>query len=128
MAPPNLTFVRDVRRTGDVALSFVPSSDPNSREVIVRRAHVILLTDLFFVCERVAPGEREIREGADLWLLFPPLAGRHLRVTRHGSDERAIEVLVMKKERLILRASTPNERDAWVDAFDDTIAFGSTRE
>ena len=128
MSPPNLTFVRDIRRAGDVSLSFVPTSDPTGREVNVWRAHIILLTDLFLVCERVAPGESDIREGADLWLLFPPLAGRHLRVTRYGTDERALEILVMKKERLILRTSTLHERDAWMDAFDDTIAFGNTRK
>lgn len=125
MHPSTLTFMRELRTAGDVTLTFTPASDPERREVVIRRAHIFLLTDLFLVCERVAPGE-PIRPGAEMWLLFPPLAGKHLRVALVDNDPCALEVLVMKKERLVLRAPTPRDRDAWMDHFDDAIAFGAS--
>ena len=42
-------------------------------------------------------------------------------------DPTALEVLVMKKERLVLRTPSVRDRDAWIDAFDDAIAFGASR-
>lgn len=44
--------------------------------------HVFILTDLLLICERMTPQElaRSGPDGADMWLLYPPLAGKHLRV------------------------------------------------
>ena len=46
------------------------------------RGHVFLLTDLMLVGEKMTPKEMEAagRDGPDMWLLYPPLAGKHLRV------------------------------------------------
>lgn len=126
MHPPTLTFFREVRRAGNVHLSLSPTSDPERRELSIRNAFVYLLTDLFLVCERIAPGEMA-QDGADMWLLFPPLAGKHLRVTPLENDPTALEVLVMKKERLVLRTPSPRDRDAWMAAFEDAIGFGASR-
>lgn len=42
--------------------------------------HVFVLTDLFLVCERMTPEEKVSMDGRDMWLSYPPLAGKHLRV------------------------------------------------
>ena len=51
-------------------------------EVGQERGHILLLTDLMLVCEKMSPKEQEIAgpNGPDMWLLYPPLAGKHLRV------------------------------------------------
>ena len=51
------------------------------------RGHIYLLTDLFLVCERMTEEERQVANSQpdgqdfDMWLLYPPLAGKHLRVS-----------------------------------------------
>ncbi|TNY23593.1 hypothetical protein DMC30DRAFT_347200, partial [Rhodotorula diobovata] len=104
MQPPSLAFKRQLRKTGPVALSFVPSSDPSGRQVRIPRAHLVLLTDLFLVCAPVEPAdEHAASPGADYWLLYPPLAGKHLRV-RDADSQGEFEVAIMGKERLTFRA------------------------
>lgn len=51
-------------------------------EVVQERGHVYILTDLLLMCERMLPHEMAARgpNGPDTWLLYPPLAGKHLRV------------------------------------------------
>ena len=51
-------------------------------EVVQERGHIFLLTDLMLVCEKMSPKELEVAgpNGPDMWLLYPPLAGKHLRV------------------------------------------------
>ena len=108
MQPPSLTFQRQLRKAGPVSLSFVPSSDPSGRDVRIARAHLVLLTDLFLVCAPVEPAdEHAASPGADFWLLYPPLAGKHLRVRDGAGAQQApgeFEVAIMGKERLTFRA------------------------
>lgn len=132
MAPANLPFTRQLRRSSDVVLSFFPLSDPEHREIVIRRAYVFLLTDLFLVCERMTPEERSENagpggEGPDMWLLYPPLAGKHLRVVESARDSD-VDVVVMRKERLTLRTESREAAEAWRSAFEDAIDFGSSRE
>ena len=51
-------------------------------EVAQERGHVYILTDLLLMCEHMLPHEMAERgpNGPDMWLLYPPLAGKHLRV------------------------------------------------
>jgi hypothetical protein len=45
--------------------------------------HVFLLTGLFLICERMAPEERAHYgpDGPEMWLCYPPLAGKVLRIS-----------------------------------------------
>lgn len=132
MAPPNLTFVRQVRRAGDVSISFVPTCDPNRQELLTRNAHIILLTDLFLVCQYMSFEERVAvtgagGEGPDLWLMYPPLSSKHLRVS-DGPTKSEIEVVVMKREKLTIHVGDGVSAREWKAAFDDAAAFGAARE
>ncbi|GAA6005954.1 uncharacterized protein JCM10292_005625 [Rhodotorula paludigena] len=129
MQPPNLPFSRQLRKAGDVAVSFVPSSDSSQRDVRHPRAMLILLTDLFLICQRISPSEayHANQPGADLWLLYPPLAGKHLRV-RDGQASGELEVTIMNKERLTLRPEGGEEQvREWRVALDEAIRFGATQ-
>lgn len=80
MNPPTITFTRELRFSGDVVIRFVPRN--STEEVIHRQGHVFLLSDLFLICERMSPEEQaqHVAQGADMWLCYPPLAGKVLRV------------------------------------------------
>jgi len=87
MSPASLPFKRGLRRSSDVTIHFTPLA--TGQEIVFRRAHIFLLTDLFLVCERMSPSQLAERGGnskADMWLLYPPLAGKHLRVTDLGGQ------------------------------------------
>jgi hypothetical protein len=44
---------------------------------------VFILSDLFLLCEQIAPGDQSIEcPGADMWLLYPPLTGKHIKVAK----------------------------------------------
>ena len=79
--PPNLPFQRDIRIESDVTISFVPKS--TGVEVIHPEGHVFLLTDLFLICERMSAEDlaQSGLDGPDMWLCYPPLAGKVLRVS-----------------------------------------------
>lgn len=81
MSPPTLTFTRELRFSLDVVIHFTPHS--TGQEVIHNRGHLFLLSDLFLVCERMTPEERAQhgQDGPDMWLCYPPLAGKVLRVS-----------------------------------------------
>ena len=78
--PPNLHYSREIRVSADVVLNLVPRS--TGIEVTQERGHLFILTDLLLMCERMTPQEqsRYGPDGPDMWLLYPPLAGKHLRV------------------------------------------------
>jgi hypothetical protein len=81
MSPPTLQFSREFRFSMDAVVRFTPRA--TSVEVVHRQGHLFLLTDLFLVCERMSPEERSQNgaDGADMWLCYPPLAGKVLRVS-----------------------------------------------
>ena len=80
-SPPNLTFMREMRLSMDVPIRFTPRA--TNAEVVHRRGHIFLLSDLLLICERMTPQEKAQRkfDAADMWLCYPPLAGKVLRVT-----------------------------------------------
>lgn len=81
MNPPSLTFTREMRTSLDVVVRFTPRA--TGVEVVHWEGHIFLLSDLFLICERMTPDERlrPGHEGADMWLCYPPLSGKVLRVT-----------------------------------------------
>lgn len=105
--PASLPFRRELRFAADAHMSFTPSSDPEQRTVTHPRAHILLLTDLFLVCERITPQDAAstAANGADFWLVYPPLAGKHVRVTHQDLD--SVHVTIMQRERLVFRFDGP---------------------
>ena len=81
MCPPSLTFTREMRTSIDVVIRFTPRA--TGVEVVHSRGHIYLLSDLFLVCERMLREEQEKngKDGPDMWLSYPPLAGKVLRVS-----------------------------------------------
>ncbi|TFK77011.1 hypothetical protein BDN72DRAFT_830181 [Pluteus cervinus] len=126
MCPPGLTFTRELRFSLDVVIRFTPRA--TEQEVIHRFGHVFLLSDLFLVCERMTPEERAQHggDGADMWLCYPPLAGKVLRVTEVEGQGNCLQIAVMRKEHLTLEAESPQARDFMMREFKDCIDFASS--
>ena len=81
MSPPGLPFTRTIRFSVDVVIRFVPRT--TGQEVYTPQGHIFLLTDLFLVCERMSDAERAASgpDSPEMYLCYPPLAGKHLRVS-----------------------------------------------
>ena len=81
-----IPFTREIRVSEDVDINFTPRS--TGELVIHEQGHVFLLTDLLLICEYIRPHERA-RMGpsnVDMWLCYPPLAVKHLRVSPAGGN------------------------------------------
>ena len=131
MNPPGLAYKRSLRQSGDVQVSFVPASDPSRQELFTPTACIFLLTDLFLMCERIPPHEvNRQNPSSDVWLSYPPLATKHLRVYRiDDAQNNAFEIEIMKKERLTVYTESQRKRDEWLDSFSEAISFvGPGRE
>ena len=77
--PPSLPYARSLRIGVDVVIRFVPRS--TGVEVNHFGGRVFILSDLFLICEKMTPEEKSAdTPSADMWLLYPPLAGKHLKV------------------------------------------------
>ncbi|KAN0064616.1 hypothetical protein ACQY0O_002245 [Thecaphora frezii] len=129
MRPPNLPFNRVLRKSADVMISFTPSS--GGPEISIRRAHIYLLTDLFLVCERMTPSERAERAsapggGPDMWLLYPPLAGKHLRVVDLGGQGNVFSITILKKERLTIATESREAKEEWIMHLEDCQKFAGS--
>jgi hypothetical protein len=86
LLPSNLPYRREMRVALEAAVAFTPSR-PGSAPLRYARARVFVLSDLLLVAEAPLPGERE----SDLFLLFPPLSGKFLKVNRlAGACARAL--------------------------------------
>ncbi|GAC71332.1 hypothetical protein PANT_2d00059 [Moesziomyces antarcticus T-34] len=127
MHPPNLPFARALRKSADVVIHFTPSS--GGPEISIRRAHMFLLTDLFLVCERMTPSEKaELSKGGvgpDMWLLYPPLAGKHLRVADLGGQGNTLSITILKKETLTVHTDSREAKDEWLEHFADCQKFAA---
>ncbi|KAG8763738.1 hypothetical protein FRC11_013193 [Ceratobasidium sp. 423] len=87
MNPPNLPFTRMIKFSIDATIFFTPRV--TGLEVVHRRGHLFLTTDLFLICERMTPEERAGfgPDGPDMWLCYPPLAGKHLQISESGGGQ-----------------------------------------
>ncbi|KAJ7837527.1 hypothetical protein B0H14DRAFT_3087209 [Mycena olivaceomarginata] len=126
MSPPTLQFSREFRFSMDAVVRFTPRA--TSVEVVHRQGHLFLLTDLFLVCERMSPEERSQNgsDGADMWLCYPPLAGKVLRVSEVEGQDNAIEIAIMRKESLIIQAESVHVRNFMLAEFKECIAFAGS--
>ncbi|KAH9898007.1 hypothetical protein C8Q73DRAFT_788234 [Cubamyces lactineus] len=123
ICPPNLHYTRELRCSTPVVITFVPRS--TGVEIVQERGHILLLTDLMLVCERMTPKEMEAagRDGPDMWLLYPPLTGKHLRVA--PVDDYSLSVTILRKETLILRTDSTSARDRLITDFNECIETAS---
>ncbi|SPO37839.1 related to GEF1 protein [Pseudozyma flocculosa] len=129
MRPPNLPFERSLRKSADVVIHLTPSS--GGGEIAIRRAHIFLLTDLFLVCERMTPSERAERSSGpgpspDMWLLYPPLAGKHLRVADLGGQGNVLAITILKKERLIVSTESREAKEDWISHLEECQRFAGS--
>jgi hypothetical protein len=69
--------------------------------------------------------EQSSPQHPNMWLMYPPLAGKHLQVTPVGNDsEFGFDVVAMGKEVIRVCVSSQTERDAWVQNLQEAIEFG----
>ncbi|TIB37909.1 hypothetical protein E3P86_01988 [Wallemia ichthyophaga] len=124
--PSFLPFKRGLVKSADVVLSFTPSTAPQStEEIIMRRAHIFLLSDLFLVAERMTQSEKESEISApntDMWLSFPPLSGKFLKAFKNKQDN-AFDLSIMKKETLTIKVESEIARDEWIDDIGNCTNF-----
>ncbi|THH10162.1 hypothetical protein EW145_g1527 [Phellinidium pouzarii] len=120
---PNLPYTRELRLSGDTVVHFTPKS--TNIGVIHRHGHIFLLTDLFLVCERMTPDDRinSDSEHADMWLCYPPLAAKHLRV--FPLDDNSLEITVLKKEIMIFHFDSLARRDYVMREFNSTTSLAA---
>ncbi|BGP16734.1 hypothetical protein JCM10213v2_004736 [Rhodosporidiobolus nylandii] len=121
MQPPTLPYRRQLRKASPCNLSFYPSCDP-SRLVSHPHAFLILLTDLFLICERMSPSANSVDPAQDLWLAYPPLAGKHLAAELGQQGD--LDITVMRRERLTFRFADEREAEEWKRAIEETVQFG----
>jgi hypothetical protein len=88
ISPPTLTHVRELLISTDVVISVTPRA--TGAEIVHQQGHIYILSDLFLIGERMTAEEKAAWPpgGPDTWLCYPPLAGKHLRLTENiGSRE-----------------------------------------
>ncbi|KAH9445556.1 hypothetical protein Pst134EB_023394 [Puccinia striiformis f. sp. tritici] len=122
LAPPTLAYSRLLRFSSDANFKICPHSDP-TREIKTTSGRLILITDLLMFCEhkdlQLSP------KPPTMWLMYPPLAGKHLQVNPVCNDlEFAFDVVAMGKEVVRVSVSNLTERDVWVQHLQDAIKFG----
>ncbi|KAI0691336.1 hypothetical protein BC835DRAFT_122657 [Cytidiella melzeri] len=121
ITPPGLHYTRELRISADAVFSFIPRS--TGVEIIQELGHVFILTDLLLICERMTPQEaaRSGPDGPDMWLLYPPLAGKHLRVSAVEGSDTALAVVILRKETIIMSCDTRSKRDKLIAEFMECI-------
>ncbi|WVF70066.1 hypothetical protein IAT40_004853 [Kwoniella sp. CBS 6097] len=139
MNPSTLPFTRSLRSSHDVTIYFTPNS--TGQHVIHRRAHIFILSDLFLVAEwmevsdkaakavQVAQEQPErVGQGGpmpEMWLSYPPLAGKVLMVAE-GQQANVLNVMIMRKETFVIHAESDVARDTIMKDLIDCIDFATS--
>ncbi|EIW86628.1 hypothetical protein CONPUDRAFT_134026 [Coniophora puteana RWD-64-598 SS2] len=123
MAPPSLPYAREVRCTANVVVRFTPTA--TGVEVVHNHGHIYILSDLFLLCEKMTEKECSERE-ADMWLRYPPLSGKVLRVNEALGNDHAFQVHVMRKEVLLIETESVGKRNSILAEFRECISFART--
>lgn len=63
----------------------------------------------------------------EMWLAYPPLAGKHLSVVE-GQQSNVLAVTVMRKETFVIHAESEIERDTIMKSLQDLVEFAQTGE
>lgn len=115
--PPNLPFTRGVRVDTDCVIYFTPRA--TGQQIATTNAHIFILTDLFLVCQHMEPEDKQLfgSDGPEMWLSYPPLAGKHLRVSDvQGAPDGVSTITLQFCHLSVIRTRTfgadPQERDA----------------
>lgn len=141
MSPATLDFYRSIKRSIDAEVAFTPTS--TNVDVKHSRGHVFVLTDLFLICEHM-PAEEKVAKAQEvyrnqphrigdggpmpeLWLCYPPLAGRHLAVVS-GPMETQLIVTVMKREKFLIQVESRQAREDLLEELQSCIQFSASRE
>ncbi|OBZ80083.1 hypothetical protein A0H81_00960 [Grifola frondosa] len=126
ISPPSLHFTRELRISADVVITCTPRT--TGVEIVQERGHLFILTDLMLVCERMTSQERAQGgpDGPEMWLLYPPLAGKHLKVAPMEGSDTAFVVTILRKETLFIHAGSPALRDRLMAAFRECIETAAT--
>jgi hypothetical protein len=136
MNPPSSTFNRQLRFSCDATVYFTPTS--TGREVAHERAQLFVLSDLFLLCEQMSVSEKvqkaeemlarnpdRVGDGGpmpEMWLCYPPLAGRHLSVISGGLETELI-VTIMGRERFLVEVESRSLREELIENIKDCIEF-----
>lgn len=133
ISPPQLTYTRSLRFSEDAVISFTPRS--TGQDVVHHYGHIFLLSDLFLVAERMSNQERAQEEadlgerpgaGPDMWLCYPPLSGKVLRVAEVPGQDNIFTVAIMRKETLYIQVDSIQTRDFMLKEFKDCIDLASS--
>ena len=155
MNPSALPFTRTLRSSHDVTVVFTPSS--TGSQIVHFPAHVFILSALLLVpewleaIEKAAKAQQVAREQPDrvgqggpmpeMWLSYPPLAGKHLSVaegaqcefaavsTRYDMLTLAANILlgtIMRKGTFVIHAESEVARDQMLKDLIDCIGFASS--
>lgn len=141
MSPPSLPFARTILSSHDATVYFTPTS--TNQQVVHRRAHIFILTDLFLITDRMEASEKaekaqqlaqeqpnRVGEGGpmpEMWLSYPPLAGKHLRI-QEGEQSNVVAVTVLRKETFVIHTESEIERDLMMKSLGECIEFASGGE
>ncbi|TYJ51547.1 hypothetical protein B9479_007875 [Cryptococcus floricola] len=135
MQPISLPFERSLRSSHDVSVYFTPTT--TAQQIEHKRAHIFILSDLFLVAEwmdatdkaakmqqvAIDQPERVGRKGPmpEMWLRYPPLAGKHLMVAE-GHQANVLTVMIMRKETFVIHTESEIAKDHimkdLIDCFD----------
>ncbi|WVQ97824.1 hypothetical protein IAU59_004939 [Kwoniella sp. CBS 9459] len=139
MNPSTLPFTRTLRSSHDVTIYFTPNS--TGQQVVHRRAHIFILSDLFLVAEwmevsdkaakaiQVAKEQPErVGQGGpmpEMWLSYPPLSGKVLMVAE-GQQANVLNVMIMRKETFMIHAESDVARDTIMKVLIECIDFATS--
>ncbi|WVQ76776.1 hypothetical protein IAR50_006450 [Cryptococcus sp. DSM 104548] len=136
--PPTLPYERSLRSSHDVSIYFTPSA--TARQVEHRRAHIFILSDLLLVAEwmdatdkaakmqQIATDQPErVGKGGpmpEMWLRYPPLAGKHLMVAE-GHQANVLTVMIMRKETFAIHTESEIAKDQILRDLSDCSEYTS---
>jgi len=63
----------------------------------------------------------------EMWLSYPPLAGKHLRI-QEGEQSNVVAVTVLRKETFVIHTESEIERDLMMKSLGECIEFASGGE
>ncbi|KAL1922787.1 uncharacterized protein VTP21DRAFT_9163 [Calcarisporiella thermophila] len=117
LSPPNMPNQRFIVERGNVFISLLDKRDNVTGSCVTHPSgHVVLLSDLFLICNRMTEEEMRRKPGKRLYLLYPPLMVRYLHFALVDSNEEdsLFEVVIKKRERILMRAPNKQARDLWL--------------
>nr|KIR86149.1 hypothetical protein I308_03684 [Cryptococcus tetragattii IND107] len=139
MNPPLMPFSRTLRSSHDVMLYFTPSA--TGQQVVHKRAHIFILSDLFIIAEWMEAADKALkmqqiareqpervgRGGPmpEMWLSYPPLAGKHLMVAE-GHQANILTVMIMRKETFAIHTESEIAKDQIMRDLIECIDFASS--